>query len=332
MSILVTGGTGFVGGAIVKALLSAGKQVRVLARHTSRTEHLTSQGVEIAYGDILERNSIEKALQGCDTLFHAAALYELWNLDKNALMETECQGTRNAMEAAMATAVNKIIYTSTALTIGERKGEVGTEATRHRGYFLSKYERAKYEAEQIALSYLNKGLPIIFVNPASVYGPGDLKPSGRAIVNVVNGRMPGLFHGSNSLVYLDDVGAGHARAAEKGKVGERYILCGNSVTLIDWGRLLCQLSGAKMPPAVPVFISGMYATFGEAVSLFTKRPPVLSWETFRTACHGFRVDGSKAANELGLVYTSLEEGLQTTIQWYWEKGLLKKKPNCVTES
>lgn len=331
MSVLVTGGTGFVGGAIFRALLKQGTRIRVLARQTSKIEHLTAQGVEIVYGDILDRNSIEGALEGCDTLYHAAALYDLWGLNERALMQAECEGTRNAMAAALAVNIGKVIYTSTAVTIGEHKGKVGTETTKHRGYFLSKYERAKFEAEQIVLLYLNKGLPIIIVNPASVYGPGDLKPSGRAIIDLINGRMPALFKGANSLVYLDDVGMGHVLAANKGKVGERYILSGNIITLNEWGRLLCRLSGAKMPPSVPTFASGMYASLGEMVSRFTKHPPVLSWETFRTVSHGFQVDGSKAAKELGVEYTPLEEGLRKTIQWYWEQGILKRNPACATE-
>jgi dihydroflavonol-4-reductase len=332
MRILVTGGTGLVGGSIVRALLQQENQVRVLARQKSKTEHLTAHGVEVAYGDILNIHSIKKALEGCDTLYHAAALYDLWSLDEQALMKTECEGTRNALDAALAGNIKKVIYTSTAVTIGEKRGEVGTETTKHRGYFLSKYERAKFEAEQIARSYLNKGVPLIIVNPASVYGQGDLKPSGRAVIDLINGRMPGLFKGSNSFVYLDDVGVGHILAADKGTVGQRYILCGNTVTLSEWGRLICKLSGVRTPPTLPTFLAGMYALFGELASRFTKHPPVLSWETFRTVSHGFQVNGSKAKKELGVEYTSLEEGLGKAILWYWKQGLLKRKPACAKNS
>ncbi|MBC2698320.1 MAG: NAD-dependent epimerase/dehydratase family protein [ANME-2 cluster archaeon] len=328
MSVLVTGGTGFVGGAIVRALVKQGERVHVLARRTSKTENLTVQGVEIAYGDILDKESIKSALKGCTTLYHAAALYDLWGLDEKTLMETECEWTRNALDAAQAVNIKKVIYTSTAVGIVEQKGKIGTETTKHRGYFLSKYERAKYEAEKIALSYLDKGLPIIIVNPVSVYGPGDLKPSGRAVVDFINGRMPGLFDGSNSFVYLDDVGIGHTLAADKGRVGERYILSGNIVTLNEWGELICQLSGVKMVPIIPAFLVGIFALFGETFSRFTKEPPVLSWETFRIASYGLRVGGSKAEKELGIVYTPLENGLRKTIIWYWEQGLLKQKPDC----
>jgi len=328
---LVTGGTGFVGGAIVWELVKRGDKVRVLARRASKTEHLVTHGVEIVYGDVLDKKSVEAALRGCDTLYHAAALYDLWGLNERVLMQTQCEGTRNMLEAALKANTGKVIYTSTAVTIGERKNEVGTEDTAHRGYFLSTYERAKFEAEQIALSYADRGLPIVIVNPASVYGPGDLKPSGRAIIDLVNGRMSGIFAGSNSLVYVNDVAAGHVLAAQKGRIGERYILCGCRVTLKQWVDVLCKLSGAKTPPTVPAFLAGAVASFGEIVSRFTKNPPVLSRETFRLASHGFQVDGSKAAKELGVEYTPLEEGLREALLWYWQKGLLRQKPICADD-
>lgn len=324
----MTGGTGLVGGAIVQALIKRGVSVRVLARRTSKTEHLKACGVDIAYGDILDISSIKEALKGCDMLYHAAALYDFWGLDEQALMQTECEGTRNALDVALEIKIEKVIYTSTAVTIGEKKGEVGMETTKHRGYFLSKYERAKFEAEQIALSYLDKGVPLVIVNPASVYGPGDLKPTGRAVINFINGHMPGLFKGWNSLVYIDDVGVGHVLAADKGTVGQRYILCGNTVTLDEWAELISKLSGIRTPPVLPSFLVSLYALFGEFRSRFTKHPPVLSWETFRIASHGFRVDGSKAKKELGIEYMSLEEGLRKAILWYWEQGLLKQEPAC----
>ena len=331
MKVLVTGGTGFVGGAIVRALIKQGTQVRVLARSTSKTDHLSALGVEIAQGDILDQASIEVALEGCDTLYHAAALYDLWGLNEQVLMRTEIEGTRSALEAATKIGVDRVIYTSTALTVGEGRGEVGTETMQHRGYFLSKYEQAKFEAEEVAMSYLEKQLPIVMVNPAGVYGPGDLKPTGRSVVDFLNGRMPGLFRSSTSLVYVDDVGTGHVLAASKGRIGERYILCGQRVTMQEWAGALCRLSDSKMPPEVPAFLAGIKASFDEMVARFTRRPPVLSKEAFRLISHGFQVDGSKAVEELGIEYTPLEEGLRQAVIWYWQQGMLRRKPSCAID-
>ncbi len=329
MTVLVTGGTGFVGGAIARALVKQDQQVRVLARRTSKTEHLAALGVEIAYGDILDEASIEAALQGCNTLYHAAALYDFWVPDKQAMMQTEIEGTRNVLDVALKANIDKVIYTSTAVTVGEPKGEVGNETTKHRGYFLSTYERAKLEAEQVAKSYLDKGLPIIIIQPAGVIGPGDMKPTGQAVINVLNGRFPTIFEGASSYVYIDDVGKAHVLAAGKGQIGEAYILSERIITMTEWFGMVCHLAGVRRPPVGPVFMSRIFANLGEFAARFTKKRPLLPKENVEFIAHGFRVDGSKAARDLGIKYTPLEEGMRKAIIWYWEQGLLKRKPVCV---
>ncbi|MBI3596238.1 MAG: NAD-dependent epimerase/dehydratase family protein [Nitrospirae bacterium] len=329
MTVMVTGGTGFVGGAIVRALVARGERVRVLARRTSKIEPLTSLGVEIAYGDILDRASVEAALQGCDTLYHAAALYDFWVPDKQAMMQTEIEGTRCVLEATLQYKVDRVIYTSTAIVIGEHKGEVGTESTKRRDYFLTTAERAKFEAEQVAILYLQKGLPIIIVSPAGAYGPSDLKPTGRSIINVLNGRVPYLFKGAISVVYVDDVGAGHVLAKDRGRIGERYILSERIVTMEEWFGLACQLAGTKRPPFGPVFPIRLLADLGDFASRWTHRPPLMSRDTVELVVHGLRVDGSKAVKELGMRYTPFDEGMRKAIGWYWQQGLLQHKPACV---
>jgi dihydroflavonol-4-reductase len=326
MTVLVTGGTGFVGSAVVRALVERGDKVRVLARRTSKVDELTALGVEIAYGDLLDQTSIEAALAGCDTLYHVAAIYELWVQDKQKLIQTAVDGTRNAMEAAHKTGVSKVVYTSTSATIGAAKGEVGTETTPHRGYFLSAYEEAKHKAEQVAWEYVEKGVPIVIVNPAAVYGPGDLKSTGQGLIDVVNGRAPFLYPMSWSTVYIDDVARGHLLAAEKGEVGQRYIFSERVVTGEKFFRLVCSLTDTKAPPTfpAPAFLPLVWA--GEAIARFTRRPPLVSYDQFRTSTHGTSVDGAKAIRELGLQYTPLEEGLPKALAWYWEQGLIKHKP------
>lgn len=332
MTVLVTGGTGFVGGAVVRALVTAGQQVRVLARPTSQTGQLAALGVEIVRGDVLDAASVEAALQSCDTLYHAAAIYDYWVPDKALLLRTEVEGTRNTLEAAKKAGLQKIVYTSTAVAIGERQGEVATETTPHRGYHLTSYERAKYEAEQLVLSYVEQGLPVVLVNPAGVYGPGDLKPTGRGIIDVLNGKIPMLFPGVLAVVYIDDAATGHLLAAEKGRIGERYLLCERNVTLEEWFDQICRLAGVKRPSFGPVWGARALAFAGELASKFTGKAPLLSKDTLSITVHGLRADGSRAAKDLGLVYTPLEEGLPKTLAWYWEHGYLKRKPAFLEEN
>jgi dihydroflavonol-4-reductase len=166
------------------------------------------------------------------------------------------------------------------------------------------------------------------VNPAGVYGAGDLKPTGRGIMNLLNGRFPFLLRGTTSIVYVNDVGEGHVLAKERGQIGERYILSERVVTMEEWFGLACQLAGVKRPPFGPVFPIRLMAGLGDFASRWTKRPPLISKDNVDLVNHGFAVDGSKAAKELGVRYTPFDEGMRNAIVWYWQQGLLKNKPAC----
>jgi dihydroflavonol-4-reductase len=203
---------------------------------------------------------------------------------------------------------------------------MGTEITPHRGYFLTDYEEAKYRAEQLVCDYIRKDLPVVIVNPAGVYGPGDLKLSGRALMDVLNQKVPFLLPVLWSAVYIDDVAQGHLLAAQHGRIGERYILSERVVTGEEYYGLACKLTGVRLPPTLPAPFFLPIVWGGEAISFFTQRPPLLSRQEFRMAVHGERADGSKARRELGLQYTPLEEGLPRTLAWCWEQGLIKQKP------
>jgi dihydroflavonol-4-reductase len=318
-----------VGGALARALLARGERVRVLARDLGKASALAALGAEVVRGDILDRASLDAALAGCATLYHAAALFDFWIPDRCLLLETEVAGTRNALAAARAAGVGRVVYTSTFLTIGEARGRVGDETTPHRGYFVTAYEEAKYRAEQVALEFARGGLPVVIVNPGAVYGPGGLKPLGQALVQALNGRMPLAMRGANSLVYIDDAARGHLLAAERGRPGERYVLAGQVLDMADVFRRACHLAGVAPPRVGPAAAAHAVAALGEAVARLTGRPPLLARDTVRTTAHGMRADGAKAARELGLRYTPLEAGLTRAIAWYWERGLLRRRPACL---
>ncbi len=330
MKAFVTGGTGFVGGAVVRELLRRGHEVKVLARATSKTGPLEKLGVSIAYGDILDGTSITRALAGCDTLFHAAAIYEFWVQDHALLMQTEVDGSRNAMEAALAADVGRVVYTSSSVVVGEAKGQLGNENTVHRGYFLSPYEEAKYQAEQVVKKYRDR-LKIAILRPVAVIGAGDLKPTGQTIVNLLNGRIPGLFRGDVSFVDVGDVAAAHVLAAELERWGEDYIVAAETLPLVEVLRSTCRLAGVRSPMLVPRFVARLFATMEEWKAKRTGKPPILPLRMFNLVVHGFRADGGKAAKELGIQYTPIEESLRQAVRWYWEQGLLKRKPACVEQ-
>lgn len=325
MPILVTGGTGYIGGAIVRALAGRGERVRVLARPSSRTEHLERMGVEIAWGDILEADSVRAAIGGCELVFHAAAIYEFGVRDERSLMRTEVEGTRNVLEAALELGARKVVYTSTAAVVGERRGEVGDEQTPHRGYFLTRYERAKFEAERAAQGYLARGLPIVFIKPAAVLGPGDLKPTGRAIVATVNGRLPALFPGVLTVVDVEEVVAAHLAAAGR-PAGGHYIVAGHIVSVPELFGAACELAGVRRPPVAPPAAARLYAAVAELRARWAGSTPLVARETVRLLAHGFRCSGAKAARELGVRYRPWRETLTRALIWYWEQGLLRKRP------
>ncbi len=329
MTTLVTGGTGFVGGAIVAALRARGDAVRVLARPASRTARVAALGAEIATGDILDRDSIDRALDGCHRVYHAAAVYAFWVRDRAELLRTEVEGTRHVMEAALARGVERAVYTSTAMVIGERRGETGTEATVHRGTFNTAYEEAKFHAEHVVDGYAARGLPVVIVNPGGVYGPGGVTPTVTGLIGAVNGRLPAMLGGALSIAHVDDVAQGHLLAMERGAVGERYILAAERIDAAEFVGRACDVAGVRRPRVMPLAVARALAAILEPVARLTGRPPAVARDTVAMLAHGLRVDGTKAARELGLRYRTYEDSLPDVLRWYWEQGLLTRRPACV---
>lgn len=328
MTTLITGATGFIGGHLVEDLIKRGEVVRALVRKTSDTSKLKALGVELAYGDITDKDSVSAALQDCQRLYQVAAVYEWWLPDRRWYYQVNVDGTKNVLAAALDAGVSKVVYTSTMETIGEAKGERKTETTPHRGYHLSDYARSKYLAEQEAIKFCQMGLPLVCVNPSAVYGPGDFKDQalGAAIIDFLNGKLPGQFGSYINFVYIDDVVRGHILAMEKGKIGERYILASDEDTLIkDFINLTTEISGVtKIPRELPAWLVRVMAFFLETISvLTTRKPPMLARDIVRAQLYGMRADNTKARTELGMTFTPLREGLARTIHWYRDNGYAK---------
>jgi dihydroflavonol-4-reductase len=323
--VLVTGGTGFVGRAIVERLLAGGKGVRALARSDDSADALAKLGAEPVRGDVLDPESLTAAMRGCALVYHAAGANAFCLRDPSPLFEVNVRGSENVVRAAAQAEVERIVYTSSAATLGERKETVGSEQSPHRGSFLSDYERSKFEAERAVLAMADEtGMPVVCVNPASVQGPGRSTGSTQLLLDYLNGRLKAVVDTTLSLIDIADCTAGHLLAASAGKPGERYVLSGATLTVREGLELLGRLSGVEQPVrTLPPWLAMTVATVVETIARVRRRPPRVCRELARTLTHGHFYDGSKATRELGLRYTPIEETLRRTIDWWVEQGLIQ---------
>jgi len=236
MKTFVTGASGFIGSRIIRKLLKKGHKIKVLVRKTSSLENLAGLPVEIVYGDLRDYESLKTAIRGCDLLFHVAADYRLWVPDPKEIYQTNVDGTVNIMRAALNEGIKKIVYTSSVATLGLNPD--GSPADENTPVtikdMIGHYKKSKFIAEEKVRNMIEKdGLPAIIVNPSTPIGPGDIKPTptGRMIIEAASGRMPAYVDTGLNIVHVDDVATGHILAFEKGRIGERYILGGENMTL-----------------------------------------------------------------------------------------------------
>src|SRR5574337_69982 len=251
MTTLVTGASGFLGSHVARQLVARGERVRVLLRPSSQARAIEGLGVELAHGDLRDAASLVRALEGVRRVYHVAADYRLWARDPREIYESNVAGTRNLLEAARRAGVERFIYTSTVATVAvPRPGALPNEdTTASLGEMIGHYKRSKFLAEQEAFRAATDGLPVVIVNPTTPVGPGDWKPTptGRVILDFLNGRMPGYVDTGLNLVPVEDAAAGHLLAAERGRVGERYILGGRNLTLKEILDVLAGIAGRPAP-------------------------------------------------------------------------------------
>jgi dihydroflavonol-4-reductase len=322
MTVLVTGGAGFIGSRLVEALLTKGERVRVYDLRAGEASRLADLGAELVAGDILDRGRLRTALDGCNSVFHLAALLSMWETDPAVHYRNNVEGTGSVLESALEAGVERIIHTSSAVTIGEAQGQIGNEQTAHRGYFLSRYERSKYLGEQVALDLCGRGLPVLIVNPTTVYGPGQTVNQTGAIIRLLQGRLPIVANAQFNYVYVDDVVRGHLAAMELGSIGERYILGGQNVTMVEFFSMAGEIARVSARPrAVPGLLLKSAALALGAASLITRRRPAICIDEAKTASHSFIMDTRKATEELVLEWTPLRVGLERTVNWLQREGL-----------
>ncbi len=321
--VLLTGATGFVGGALLERLLADGLEVRALVRSEEAAAAVAGRGARPVLGDVLDLPSLVEAMRGCELVYHAAGVNAMCVRDPGPMDRVNIEGSGNVVRAAVATGVRRLVHTSSAATIGEAPGTVGREDSPHRGWYLSRYERSKHLAERRVLDWSARlGLDTVCVNPSSVQGPGRVRGSARLLLDLVNGRLPVLVDTHVSIVDALDCAEGHVLAAERGRGGERYLLNGFTITTREAVALLRRLTGE--PRRVRFAPRWTARAVGEAMEVagrLTRREFPLCREAVRTLLHGHRYDGSRAERELGLRYTPMEETVRRALAWYAERGL-----------
>jgi dihydroflavonol-4-reductase len=314
--ILVTGASGFVGGHVARLLAERGCPVRVLVRPSSDLRGIADLRVERVFGDLRDLESLERAVAGCDTVYHVAADYRLWVPDPQELYQSNVDGTRNLLEAARRARTRLVVYTSTVGCIGVPGDEDSPVSLED---MTGHYKRSKFLAEQTALESAQAGLAVVIVNPTAPVGEGDLKPTptGRVILDFLLGRMPAYVDTGLNLVDVRDVAAGHLLAAERGRPGQRYILGARNMTLRDILQTLARLSGRPAPKIrIPYAAAWVYAAASTAAARYTGREPRASLEAVRMSRKKMFVRTGKAERELGFQPGPVEEALSRAMEWF----------------
>jgi dihydroflavonol-4-reductase len=327
MKALVTGATGFVGAAVARALIREGWQVRALARPGSDRRNIQALPVEVSEGNLADRPSLDRALSGCEALFHVAADYRLGAPDPRQLYQTNVEGTRNILEAAREAGVRRVVYTSSVGTLGiPADGSPGNEDTPVGvADMIGHYKRSKFLAEQLVREAALAGAPVVIVNPSTPIGPGDVKPTptGQVVLDAAAGRMPAYVDTGLNIVHVDDVAAGHVLAFHRGRPGERYILGGQDMTLREILFEIARLTGRK-PPRVrlPMGVVLPIAYVADAVARVTGRPGRVTLEGVRMSRKHMFFSSDKARRELGYAWRAPTEALRDAIAWLRAQGSL----------
>lgn len=322
MKVLVTGGTGVVGPPVIRALVSSGYEVRGLARSDMAAREIEKIGAEAFPGDIEDSASLGDAVDGAEIVFHIAGVNELCSRDPQRMYRVNVLGTRNVVDAAKQARVRRLVLTSSAATLGEPKGTVGHEGSPHRGRFLSKYERTKFEAERLAFSN-SEGVEVISVNPSSVQGAGRSTGSAAVVIDVASGRRSMLPATRFGIVDIEDCAAGHLLAAQVGQPGQRYVLNGANLTSEDAISLLSAALGRELN--VRTLGAGLVRGVGAVMTLVSRfggQDPLVCGEMIRVMSHGHAYDGSRATRDLGLEYRAVAETIRRLVAWAKAEGIL----------
>ena len=325
---LVTGATGFVGSAVARALLARGHRVRVLARPKSDRRNLAGLAVEIAEGAMEDPRSLARAVAGCRYVYHVAADYRIWVPDPAPMFRANVDGTRDLLTAALEAGAERVVYTSSVATLGLVPGGSADEETPSSiDDMIGPYKRSKFVAEEVVRELVReRGLPAVIVNPSTPVGPGDIKPTptGRLIVEAARGQMPAFVDTGLNIVHVDDVAEGHLAAAEKGRIGERYILGGENMALAEILAEVAQAVGRRPPwLRVPHSVLFPVAIGAELAARVTGRDPFVTLDGVRMSRKKMYFTSEKASHELGYAPRPAREAIADAVSWFEANGYLK---------
>jgi dihydroflavonol-4-reductase len=327
---LVTGATGFVGGHVARLLVERGHEVRALARPGSSRALLDDLDIEWVTGDLRDRDSLLRAAQGCQALFHVAADYRLWAANPEELYESNVEGTRSILEAAGRAGIERTVYTSTvgALGIPDEGGSGSEDTPTSLDRMIGDYKRSKFLAEEVARGAAADGQDVVIVNPSTPVGPGDVKPTptGKMIVDFLRGKMPAYLDTGLNLISVEDAAIGHLLAYERGASGRRYILGAHNLTLHSILDMLAEISGSPAPRMrIPYPAAYAAALVSAGAAKLRRRAPGISPESVRMAHHYMFFDSTRARIELGLPQSSVRDALSRAVRWFMDCGYVDSR-------
>jgi len=325
MKVFITGATGFIGTHLVKRLAQTEHEMCCSVRKTSNVRVLGELGTNLITGDVTDRDCLLEGMKGCDWVLNLANIYSFWEPNKQVYTDVNVEGTRNVMEAALETGVSKVVHVSTVVTYGKPADCPFTEECSVGPVRFSEYARTKYEGDLIAWElYEKKGLPLVMIYPGGVLGPGDPKPSGQYIQNLIHRRLPAtVFHDVIlTWVHVRDVAEAILKAAEKeDNIGEKYIVCKHQLSFREINEMINEISGVPLPKLTfPDWLAMVNATLLTGLANLIKKPPMwgMATDQISTMKEGFKADGSKAERELGITYTPIRVALEEAIASYQE--------------
>jgi len=326
LKAFVTGATGFLGSHVARVLADQGANLRLLARPTSNLKNLQGLNADTTVGDLRDPASLEKAISGCDTVFHVAADYRLWVRDPNEMYRSNVEGTRALLDAARKNGVRRVVYTSSVATMGFTSDgrPADEESAVSLADMIGHYKRSKYMAEQVAMEAGRSGMQVVTVNPTTPIGEQDVKPTptGRIVVDFLKRKFPAYVETGLNLVDVRECAWGHVAAMEKGKSGERYILGGQDLTLKQILDKLSQLTGLPSPtiklPYIFAFAAGVV---DEAISgMLLRREPRATVDTVRMGKKKMFASSAKAERELGWKIVPVDDALKRAVDWFRANG------------